>query len=161
MRLSWSTALTLSLVIACLQKMGSSGYTASAQSLAQDSYERHRQAAIQINDLAGRIHSEAEASAYVSAIAVLFANELPPAWTQHDIFQRLAHAEFDSIGKPPKLIPEQRIADVWNQYVREMPDEALVNAAEIHKMRDGTLTATRENAFVLSFVRPNTCSSKT
>src|SRR5215469_6026624 len=143
MRLSWSTALALSLVIACLQKSGSSGYTASAQSLAEGSYDRHRQAAIQINDLAGRIHSEADASTYVSAIAVLFANDLPPAWTQHDIFQRLAHAEFDSIGKPPKLIPEQRIAGVWNQYVREIgaPDEALVNAAEIHNMRDGTLTA--------------------
>ena len=142
MRLSWSTALALSLVMACLQKSGSGGYTASAQSLADGSYERHRQAAIQINDLGGRIHSEADASAYVSAIAVLFANELPPAWTQHDIVQRIAHAEFDSIGKPPKLIPEQRIADVWNQYVREIgaPDEALVNVAEIHNMRDGTFT---------------------
>jgi hypothetical protein len=142
MRLSWNTVLAFSLVMACLQKSGYSGYTASAQSLAEDSYERHRQAAIQINDLAGRIHSKADASAYVSAIAVLFAKELPPAWTHHDIFQRIADAEFDSVGKPPKLIPEQRIADVWNQYVREIgaPDEALVNAAEIHNMRDGTFT---------------------
>ena len=130
MRLSWSISLALSLVMACLQESGSS------------SYERHRQAAIGINDLAGRIHSEAEASAYVSALAVLFEKELPSAWTHHDILHRIAHAEFDSVGKPPKLIPEQRIADVWNRYVREIgaPDEALVNAAEIHNMRDGTLT---------------------
>ena len=142
MRLSWSIALSLSLVIACLQESGSTGYTTSAQSLAEGSYERHRQAAIEINNLAGQIHSEADASAYVSAIAVLFAKELPPAWAQQDILQRIAHAEFDSVGKPPKLIPEPRIADVWNQYVHEIgaPDEALVNAAEIHNMRDGTLT---------------------
>jgi hypothetical protein len=143
MRLLRNTALALSLVLAFLQKSGSSGYAASTQSLAEGPYERNRRAAIQINDLAGRIHSEADASAYVSSIAVLFANELPPAWTGYDIFQRIAHAEFLSIGKPPKLIPEQRIADVWNRYVREIgaPDEALVNAAEIHNMRDGTFTA--------------------
>jgi hypothetical protein len=138
MRLSWTIALALSLVMPCLQK---SEYAAGAQSPAEGTYESHRQAAIQINDLAGRIHSEADASAYVSAIAVLFAKELPPAWTPHDM-HRIAHAEFDSVGKPPKLIPEQRIAQVWNQYVREIgaPDEALVNAAEIHNMRDGALT---------------------
>lgn len=46
---------------------------------------------------------------------------------------------------PIGLVPEQRIADVWNQYVREIeaPDEALVTVAEIHNMRDGTLTAVR------------------
>jgi hypothetical protein len=142
MQLSLGTALALSLVMTGLQKSASSVNTASTQSLVEGSYERHRQAAIQINDLAGRIHSEADASAYVSAIAALFAKELPPAWTLHDIFQRIVHAEFDSVRRPPKLIPEQRIADVWNQYVREIgaPDEAFVNVAEIHNMRDGTLT---------------------
>ena len=142
MRPSWSTALALSLGIVCFQNSWFTEYTARAQSLAEGSYEKHRQAAVEINDLAGRIHSEADASAYVSAIAVLFAKELPPAWTQRVIFQRIAHAEFDSIGTAPKLISEQRIADVWNQYMREIgaPDEALVNAAEIHNMRDGTFT---------------------
>jgi 23S rRNA G2445 N2-methylase RlmL len=37
-------------------------------------------------------------------------------------------------------VPEQRIADVWNKYVREIgaSEEALVTAAEIHSMRDAT-----------------------
>ena len=136
MRLSWSSALALSLMMTCVQE------NAGAQSPPESSYEAQRQAAIQINDLAGGIRSEADAAAYVSAIAVLFAKELPPAWTQRDVFQRIVRAEFNSVGKPPKLIPEQRIADIWNQYVREIgaPEEASVSVAEIHNMRDGTLT---------------------
>jgi hypothetical protein len=43
-------------------------------------YEQHKQAAIRINELAGRIQSDADASALVSEIAGLFAKELPPAW---------------------------------------------------------------------------------
>ena len=41
-----------------------------------------------------------------------------------------------------RLVPEHRIVDVWNQYVREIgaPDEAIVTAAEIHNMRDGSFT---------------------
>lgn len=42
------------------------------------------------------------------------------------------------MSDPAKLIPEQRIVDVWNEYVREIgaPDETIVTAAEIHYMRD-------------------------
>jgi len=42
------------------------------------------------------------------------------------------------VSDAAKLIPEQRIVDVWNEYVREIgaPDEAIVATAEIHNMRD-------------------------
>ncbi len=105
-------------------------------------YEQHKQAAIRINDLAGRIHSEADASAVVSEIAGLFAKELPPAWVSSSIRQRVAHAEYEAVREPARLISEQRIADVWNQYVKEIgaPDEAIVSVAEIHNMRDGSYT---------------------
>jgi hypothetical protein len=58
------------------------------------------------------------------------------------IFHRIARAEYESVSNPTRLIPEHRIVDVWNQYVREIgaPDEAIVTAAEIHNMRDGGLT---------------------
>ena len=49
-----------------------------------------------------------------------------------------AHAEYMSTNNASRLIPEQRIVDVWNVYVREIgaPNEAIVTAAEIHNMRD-------------------------
>src|ERR1700689_5188313 len=112
------------------------------QQAANGACDRPQEAAIRINELAGRIHSEADASAIVSEIANLFSKELPPAWTSKGIRQRIARAEYDAVREPPKLIPEQRIVDVWNQYVREIgaPDEAIVFVAEIHNMRDGSFT---------------------
>jgi hypothetical protein len=103
-------------------------------------YEQHKQAALRINELAGRMHSEADASAVVSEIAGLFAKELPPAWASGGLRQRVAHAEYEAVRNPVTLIPEQRIVDVWNQYVKEIgaPDEAIVSVAEIHNMRDGS-----------------------
>ena len=136
-------AMVFALVVAALQKSDTPDAQMSTQQHAHDEYERHKQAAIRINDLAGRIHSEADASALVSEIAGLFAKELPPAWAQDDILHRIARAEYESASNPARLIPEHRIVDVWNQYVREIgaPDEAIVTAAEIHNMRDGELTA--------------------
>lgn len=108
-------------------------------------YEQHKQAAIRINDLAGQIHSEADASAIVSEIATMFAKELPPPWASAGIRDRIARAEYGAVSDPAKLIPEQRLADVWNQYVKEIgaPDEAIVSVAEIHNLRDATFTSAR------------------
>lgn len=135
-------AMVFALVVAALQTSDTAAAQMSTQHRARDEYERHKQEAIRINDLAGRIHSESDATAYVSEIAVLLAKELPPAWAQDDIFHRIARAEYESVSNPTRLIPEHRIVDVWNQYVREIgaPDEAIVTAAEIHNMRDGGLT---------------------
>ena len=108
-------------------------------------YERHRQAAIQMNDLATRIDSEAGALAFVEGIAAVFADLLPPAWAGPSIRQRVAHAEYEAVSDRTRLIPEQRIADVWNKYVREIgaPEEAVVNAAEIHSMRDAAYASSQ------------------
>jgi hypothetical protein len=124
------------------QDSGSAAPQAAVQQRAHDEYERHKQAAIRINDLAGRINSEADANAVVSEIAGLFAKELPPAWASGSIRQRVARAEYESVRDPATLIPEQRIVDVWNHYVREIgaPDEAIITVAEIRNMRDGMYT---------------------
>jgi hypothetical protein len=100
--------------------------------------ERSRQIAIEINDLAGRIRSEADAKALVDKIADVFAASLPPSWMTSDFRQRIAHAEYEAVSDSSQLIPEQSIADIWNEYVREIgaPDEALVTAAELHNLRD-------------------------
>lgn len=108
--------------------------------------ERDRQAAVEINDLAGRIHSEADAKALVDKIADVFADSLPPSWLTSGIRQRVAHAEYEAVSDPSRLIPEQRIVDVWNEYVREIgaPDEALITVAELHNLRDGHFASARD-----------------
>ena len=134
--------LVIALVVAAFQQGGSAEPRAAVQQRAHDAYEQHKQAAIRINDLAGRIHSEADAIALVSEIAGLFAKEMPPAWASSSIRQRVARAEYETVGNPTKLILEQRIVDVWNRYAKEIgaPDEAIVSVAEIHNMRDGSYT---------------------
>jgi len=134
--------LVFALIIGASPQSNSVESQTTMQQRALDEYERHKQAAIRINELAGRIHSEADASAFVSEVAGLFAKELPPAWASSSIRQRVAHAEYEAVRDPAKLISEQRIVDVWNQYVKEIgaPDEAVVSVAEIHNMRDALST---------------------
>ncbi len=113
----------------------------AAQRQASLLFERHRQAAIRMNELAAHINTEADARAFVDEVADMFADSLPPAWVTRGIRERIAHAEYEAVSDPLRQIPEQRIADVWNKYVREIdaPEEAIVTAAEIHSMRDATL----------------------
>ena len=134
--------MTFALVVVAHQKSDSTDSQRSLQQTAHDEYERHKQAAIHINDLAGRIHSEADADIFVSEIRVLFDKELPPVWADGAILHRIAHSEYEAASQPAKLIPERRIVDVWNKYVREVgaSDEAVVTTAEIHNMRDGEFT---------------------
>jgi hypothetical protein len=101
-------------------------------------YERHRQAAIHMNEIAGRINSEPDALALVDAVADVFAEYLSPEWSTSSIRERVANAEYNAVADPLRLISEQRIADVWNKYVREIgaSDDAIITAAEIHSMRD-------------------------
>jgi hypothetical protein len=113
---------------------------AAAQRQASILYERHRQQAIRMNELAAHISSEADARAFVDAVADMFADILPPSWATRGIRERIAHAEYEAVSDPLRQVPEQRIADVWNKYVREIggSEEAVVTAAEIHSVRDAT-----------------------
>src|SRR3989442_3291834 len=70
---------------------------------AQLEHERHRQAAIQLNELAGRIHSEADALAFVEGIADIFADSLPSAWGRPSIRQPVAHSGYVAIFEPSTL----------------------------------------------------------
>jgi hypothetical protein len=137
-------AISLLVFVWVLSVHAQSGFPhTNVQSHVSDRYERHKQASIRINELARQIHSESDASALVSEIATLFADELPPAWAVSGIEQRVAHAEYESVHNPAKLISEERIVDVWNWYVTKIgaPDETLVTAAEIHNLRDAKFTA--------------------
>ena len=98
----------------------------------------HREQSIQMNELAAHIDSEADSKKLVDQLAALLKDELPPAWATDSVRQRLAWAEYKSANDNSSLIPEERIAEVWNRYVREIgaPDEAIVTVAEIHNLRD-------------------------
>jgi hypothetical protein len=109
---------------------------------AQQAREETRQAAIHVNDLAGRIHSEADARAFVDAVADRFTGSQLQSWVTRSIRHRVAHAEYEAVSDPSRLISEQRVADIWNEYVRELdaPGETLVTVAELHNLRDAAYT---------------------
>jgi hypothetical protein len=129
------------------QQPGLSTEPTAQQSLEQAKarYEAYRQAAIHINELAGNIHSEADARAFVDAVAERLGGEELPSWATASIRYRVAHAEYGAVSDPSKLIPEQRIVNVWNEYVRELdaPEKTLVTVAEVHNLRDAQYTMTK------------------
>jgi len=111
---------------------------------AREKYEPTRQAAVHLNDLAGNIHSEADATAFVDAVAERQAASTP-SWATWIIRRQIAHAEYEAVSDPSRLIPEQRIVNVWNEYVRELdaPEETLVTVAELHNLRDAMYTGSK------------------
>src|SRR5260370_26854829 len=114
-------SLVLSLVFGYMrQESPKPEEQAAAQRQASLRYEGYRQAAIRMNDLAAHINSEADARAFVDAVADMFADSLPPSWATGVIRRRIAHAEYEAVSDPLRQIPEQRIADVWHTYVREV-----------------------------------------
>lgn len=101
-------------------------------------WQRMRAHATAINDLAGHILSLDDARKLVDLVAAEFSDELPPRWATRSIRNRIAHAEYESAYDPGSLIPEQRVADAWNDYLQKIgaPKESYVTAAEIHALRD-------------------------
>src|SRR3954468_3743066 len=105
---------------------------------AQEAAEKHRQTAIRLNELAGRIRTEEDARQLVEGVAEVFADALPPPWATSDVRARVAGAEFRAATDPSQLIPEERVATIWNAYVKEIgaAEETVVNASENHALRD-------------------------
>jgi len=99
---------------------------------------RMRAHAIAINDLAAHIQSPDDARRLVDLVAAEFSKELPPKWATRSLRNRIARAEFESAADPGALIPEQRVADAWNDYLEKIgaAPELYVTAAEVHTLRD-------------------------
>jgi hypothetical protein len=100
--------------------------------------EIRRQHAIEINDLASRIQSLDDARNLVDLVAGEFADELPPQWATHGIRDRIARAEHAGAADPGVLIPEQHVADAWNDFLEKIgaPPDSFVTEAEVHSLRD-------------------------
>src|SRR6266480_1154300 len=91
------------------QKRSKTKEQVAAQRQASLLFERHRQVAIRMDELAAHMGSEADARSWMrSRICSLAACLLR------------GHAEYEAVSDPLRQIPEQRIADVWNKYVREI-----------------------------------------
>ena len=126
----------------------------SAETMRQltEQTQRDRANAAAINDLAGHIQSPGDASKLVELVAAEFSHELPPKWATRSIRQRIARAEYEAAADPGSLIPEQHIADAWNDFLQTIgaPQESFVTAAEIHTLRDSHYVASQ-----LSWARGN------
>ena len=86
------------------QKSSKTEEQVAAQRQASLLLERHRQVAIRMDELAAHMGSEADARSWMrSRICSLAACLLR------------GHAEYEAVSDPLRQIPEQRIADVWEQ----------------------------------------------
>jgi hypothetical protein len=88
--------------------------------------------------MAGSIHSEADAQTFVDTVSEELTGHNHMSWTTKSIRHRVARAEYEAASDQSRLIPEQRLVDVWNEYIREIdaPEEALITVAELHNLRD-------------------------
>ncbi len=105
--------------------------------------QQMRDHSIAINEVASHIQSLDDARKLVDMIAGEFPDDLPPKWATHSFRERIARAEYESATGA--LIPEQHIADVWNDFVEKIgaPPETMLTAAEIHYVRDAQYVSAR------------------
>jgi hypothetical protein len=100
-------------------------------------HEPEREEAIRLNDLAANIHSEADARKLVDGVAEQLTHHQHLFWAALNVRRRVAHTEYEAVSDPAGLIPERRVVDVWNEYVREIdaPEETLITVPEFHSFR--------------------------
>lgn len=107
-------------------------------------HEPARQEAIRINALAANIRSVADARRLVDAVAEQVSHQKIVLWAAQSYRRRVAHAEYEAVANPSGLIPESRIVNIWNEYVREIdaPQETLITVSEFHAFRRTQLFTT-------------------
>ncbi|HEV2133660.1 MAG TPA: hypothetical protein VGR47_05305 [Terracidiphilus sp.] len=96
-----------------------------------------REQAIAANQLAGHIQSLDDARKLVDMVGGDYSQGLAHKWGTRSMRELVARAEFASAAEGA-LIPEQRVADAWNDYLEKVgaPQEYHVSAEEIHTLRD-------------------------
>jgi len=119
----------------------------SADMTAHDNgtFQSQRLHAIQMNTLAGNLHTPEEAHTLVGLFAEEFSVELPGKFTDRRFLDHLAGAEFNAAHDPARGIAEEQVAAAWNTYLDAInaPPETRVTPAEIHSLRDGDYAISR------------------
>lgn len=110
---------------------------------AEQMREEHRRLAVRVNELAGKIRSEADARDFVDETAKLFLSGLP-YWFSRSERKRVAKAEFLSISEG-RYISEERIATVFNRLMDDIAagPELRITESEVHTMRAAQILTTR------------------
>jgi hypothetical protein len=101
--------------------------------------------ALKLDELATGIHTVTDARSLVDFIADMFSDQLKPARIDSRFRAQIAEAEFASVSRPDRLIPEQRLAGAWNIFAKTIkaPANCQVTTAELHNLRDSLFTSTR------------------
>ncbi len=110
---------------------------------AEQMREEHRRLAVRVNELAGKIRSEADARDFVDETAKVFLSGLP-YWFSRSERRRVARAEFLSVSEG-RYISEERIATVFNRLMDDIGAgaELRVTASEVHTVRAAQILMTR------------------
>ena len=110
-----------------------------------------------INNVAGSIHSEADAREYVNLLWKHFAPDVPK-WIARSTLDRVARAEYAAVAGG-EFIPEDRIANSFNNFVQRIgaPDWAHVTPEELHAIRAGELASAKAtwNSYPNIWLMPN------
>jgi hypothetical protein len=68
----------------------------------------------------------------------MLADHLPPHFTTASLRHRVGAAEYKAVTNPAALIPEERLAKVWSEYINEIgaDKEVIATSEELHSLRD-------------------------
>jgi hypothetical protein len=100
--------------------------------------EQHRQIALRLNQQAGQIRSEADATVFVEGAAQVLSDSIPEVWASQELLGRVARAEYRSATDTASLLSEEDVVRAWNGYVREIGagDEAILTTRDLHALRE-------------------------
>jgi hypothetical protein len=103
----------------------------------QDKASESARQVTRINEVAGSIHSEADARKYLDLLWNYFSDGAPK-WFVPSILERVARDEYEAVVHG-RYISEERIAQSFNNFVQQIgaPDWARVTPEELRTIRDG------------------------
>lgn len=98
-----------------------------------------------INQIAGSIHTEAQAHEFINSLWKVFAPHVP-TWLAGSILDRAAQAEYGAVARG-RFISEEQIAGSFNQFVQQIgaPAWAQVSPVEIRNIRDAELASAKRS----------------
>lgn len=119
---------------------------AAIDAKAQLDWRSEAKASTRINHLVKHIHSLKDSQLVVRLVVSDLGKQLPAGLVSRKVEKAVAEAEYRSVSQPNGLIPEQRIADAWNEYLDTIgaPKDQRVSGALIYNLLDADYTRARQ-----------------